>query len=312
VRRLAALILSPVLAVGVLAGCGGADSSAEEEGLPKVSGSYGEKPKVTADKEEKPGKSVRSSVLVEGKGPKVAKGDLLVADYLGAVYATNKVFDNSYDRGQPAGFEIGTGKVIKGWDETLVGVNAGSRVLMVLPPAKGYGPEGNEQAGIKGTDSLVFVVDVIASYGKDATKSESTATAVSGLPAGLPKVDGAVGARPTITVPKNATPPKAPAATVVAEGDGEAVTKGKLAVVQYEAVNFAGQPLDTTWEAKVPRGFPIGVEGQATPFDELEGVPVGSRVLLMLPAQQGGDPKKDSVIVAIDVLALHGPAKDAS
>ena len=62
----------------------------------------------------------------------------------------------------------------------------------------------------------------------------------------------------------------------------------------------------------MPRGFPIGVEGQPTPFDELEGVPVGSRVLLLLPAQQGGDPKKDSVVVAIDVLALHGPAKDAA
>ena len=310
-RRLAVLFLSPLLVVGVLAGCGGADSAAEE-GLPKVSGSYGDKPKVTADKKEKPGKQVRSSILVNGKGPKVAKGDLLVADYLGSVYATNKVFDNSYDRGQPAGFEIGTGKVIKGWDETLVGVNAGSRVLMVIPPAKGYGTEGNEQAGIKGTDSLVFVVDIIASYGKDDTKSESTATAVTGLPATLPKVAAETGTRPTITVAKNAAPPKAPAATVVAKGDGEAVTKGKLAIVQYEAVNFAGQALDTTWEAGVPRGFPIGVEGQPTPFDELEGVPVGSRVLLLLPAQQGGDTKKDSVAVAIDILAMHGPAKEAA
>ena len=308
-RRLAALFLCPLLVVAVLAGCGGADSTAEE-GLPTVSGSYGEKPKVKADKEEKPGKKVRSDVLVKGKGPKVAKGDLLVADYLGSVYATNKVFDNSYDRGQPAGFEIGTGKVIKGWDETLVGVNAGSRVLMVIPPAKGYGKEGNKQAGIKGTDSLVFVVDVIASYGKDATTSEAASTPVTGLPASLPKVEGAAGARPKVTVAKKATPPKAPAVTVIAKGDGDTVTKGKLAIVQYEAVNFAGEPLDTTWEAGVPRGFPIGVEGQATPFDQLEGVPVGSRVLMLLPAQQGGNPKKDSIAVAIDVLALHGPAKD--
>ena len=312
-RRLAALIVCPLLAVGVLAGCGDAsDSTAEEKGLPSVSGGYGDKPKVTADKKEKPGTKVKTSVLVEGKGPKVAKGDLLVADYLGSVYATNKVFDNSYDRGQPAGFEIGTGKVIKGWDETLVGVNAGSRVLMVLPPAKGYGEQGNEQAGIKGTDSLVFVVDVIASYGKDDVSSKSSATAVTGLPAGLPKVEGDTGTRPKITVAKNTAPPKAPATTVVATGDGEPVAKGKLAIVQYEAVNFAGQPLDTTWETGVPQGFPIGTEGQATPFDQLVGVPVGSRVLLLLPAQEGQDPKKDSVVVAIDVLAVHGPAKDAA
>jgi peptidylprolyl isomerase len=310
VRRTAALLLSPLLAVGLLAGCGGSDGT--EKGLPSVSGDYGDKPKVKADKEQNPGKTLKSDVLVEGKGPKVAKGDLLVADYLGSVYATNKVFDNSYDRGQPAGFEIGTGKVIKGWDETLVGVNAGSRVLMVIPPAKGYGTEGNEQAGIKGTDTLVFVVDVIASYGKDATKADATSTAVTGLSPKLPKVEGAPGVAPKITVAKGTTPPEAPSVTVIAKGSGEPLAKGKLAIVQYTAVNYAGEPLDSTWEAGVPRGFGIGIEGQATPFDELEGVPVGSRVLLLLPAQQGGDPTKDSVAVAIDVVAMHGPAKEAA
>lgn len=309
-RKTAALLLCPLLAVGLLTACGGADGA--DKGLPSVSGGYGDKPKVKADTKVKPGAKLRSSVLVQGKGPKVAKGDLLVADYLGSVYATNKVFDNSYDRHQPAGFEIGTGKVIKGWDETLVGLKAGSRVLMVIPPAKGYGKQGNPQAGIKGTDSLVFVVDVIKSYGKTATTSASASTPVTGLPATLPKVVGGPGVAPKITVAKGTTPPKAAAVTVIAKGDGKPVAKGKLVVVQYTAVNFANESLDSTWEAGVPRGFGVGIEGSATPFDELVGVPVGSRVLLLLPAQQGGDPKKDSVAVAIDVLAMHGPAKEAA
>jgi peptidylprolyl isomerase len=97
---------------------------------------------------------------------------------------------------------------------------------------------------------------------------------------------------------------------MVAKGDGPPVTKGKLAIVHYEAISFAGEPLDTTWKTGVPRGFPVGVQGQPTPFDQLEGVPVGSRVLLTLPPQAGGDAMKDSVAVAIDVLAVHGPAKD--
>ena len=311
-RRLAALSACPLLVLGLLAGCGGASGdNTAEEGLPSVTGGYGEKPKVKADKTEKPGKKAKTSILIDGKGPKVAKGDLLVADYLGAVYATNKVFDNSYDRGQPAGFEIGTGKVIKGWDETLVGVKAGSRVLMVLPPAKGYGAQGNQQAGIKGTDSLVFVVDVIASYGKDDTVAKAAATPVTGLPAALPKVEGEPGSQPKITVSKKATAPKAPEATVISKGDGPAVTKGKLAIVQFEAVNFAGDPVGSTWQG-VPQGFPIGSEGQSTPFDLLEGAPVGSRVLLLLPAQKGQDPKKDSIAVAIDIIALHGPAKESA
>ena len=89
---------------------------------PAVSGDYGDKPKVTADKDgEAAARRSKSDVLVEGKGPKVAKGDLLVADYLGSGLRDGKVFDNSYDRGQPAGFAIGTGKVITGWDERWSG-----------------------------------------------------------------------------------------------------------------------------------------------------------------------------------------------
>jgi peptidylprolyl isomerase len=188
---------------------------------------------------------------------------------------------------------------------------------MVVPPAEGYGPQGNPQAGIKGTDSLVFVVDVIASYGKTAT-SKAKATPVSGLSATLPTVTGAVGTRPKVTIPKTATPPTKPQVVVLNKGTGPAVTKGKLAVLHYEAVNFAGKTLQSTWDAGVPQGFPIGISGQQGVFDQLAGVPVGSRVLLLLPAQQSADsttkpnPKTDSLAVAIDVIAQNGPAKEKS
>ena len=75
----------------------------------------------------------------------------------------------------PAAFPIGTGSVIPGWDKVLVGVKIGSRVLMVVPPKQGYGKKGNSQAGIKGTDTLVFVVDVIARYPKTVTAREEHA-----------------------------------------------------------------------------------------------------------------------------------------
>ena len=57
---------------------------------------------------------------------------------------------------------IGAGQVIKGWDTGLVGQTVGSRVLLVVPPADGYGSAGSAQAGINGTDTLVFVVDILA------------------------------------------------------------------------------------------------------------------------------------------------------
>ena len=50
---------------------------------------------------------------------------------------------------------------VAGWDEGLVGQPVGSQVLLVIPPDKGYGAAGSPQAGISGTDTLVFVVDIL-------------------------------------------------------------------------------------------------------------------------------------------------------
>ncbi len=52
--------------------------------------------------------------------------------------------------------------MLTGWNEGLTGVTVGSRVMLVIPPALGYGPEGGQaSAGIKKTDTLVFVIDVL-------------------------------------------------------------------------------------------------------------------------------------------------------
>ena len=59
---------------------------------------------------------------------------------------------------------IGKQQVIKGWDSTIVGSTVGSRLLLLVPLADGYGAAGQPQAGIKGTDTLVFVVDILAAY----------------------------------------------------------------------------------------------------------------------------------------------------
>jgi peptidylprolyl isomerase len=304
------VLLAPVLVGGLLSGCGGSTPKtgaelAAEKGLPAVTGKYGDKPKITIAKGVKPAKTLKSAVLSKGKGPKVHKGDLLVADYLGSNYRTRKVFDNSYDRKSPSAFSIGVGKVVTGWDKTLVGVNVGSRVLMVLPPKYGYGKAGNAQAGIKGTDSLIFVVDVIASYAPDATTPAPTP--VASLPKGLPTVTGAWGVEPKVALAKGTVPPKAPVATVLATGTGPKVLKGHLLVVQYSAVSWDGKPLGTTWGVSGPQGLPTSIS------DLLVGEPVGSRVLLDLPPQQpGGDATKTSVAVVIDILGQNGTAKEES
>jgi len=100
--------------------------------------------------------------LIKGTGPVVQSGQTISAQYTGVVWDTGKQFDSSWDRGQPTPFVIGKGQVIAGWDEGLVGQTVGSQVLLIVPPDKGYGASGQSSAGIKGTDTLVFVVDILA------------------------------------------------------------------------------------------------------------------------------------------------------
>ena len=109
-----------------------------------------------------PGKNLLVTKTVKGDGAVVEKGQTIYVNYLGQVYKGAEPFDESYTTGAPASFPIGVGQVIKGWDQALVGQTVGSRMILAIPPALGYGEEGNEQAGIKGTDTLYFVVDILA------------------------------------------------------------------------------------------------------------------------------------------------------
>ena len=108
-----------------------------------------------------PSDKLRSATLIQGEGAEVEKGQTLYVNYLGQVHGAKKPFDESYSKPQPASFPIGVGQVVKGWDQVLVGTKLGSRVIMAIPPELGYGKKGNPQAGIKGTDTLYFVVDVL-------------------------------------------------------------------------------------------------------------------------------------------------------
>jgi FKBP-type peptidyl-prolyl cis-trans isomerase len=105
-----------------------------------------------------------SKVLDRGGGRRTQAGQLVVTQYAGAIWGTRRVFDTTWTTGQPKAFRIGDGSVIKAWDKALVGVPAGSRVVMIVPPSHGYGAPGRPAYGIKGSDTLVFVVDVLAAY----------------------------------------------------------------------------------------------------------------------------------------------------
>jgi peptidylprolyl isomerase len=307
VRRLAALLIVPLL---LLPGCGSDDS---DSALPQVSGEFGQKPTVKLPKGE-PSKTLEAKILTEGS--EVKKGQLLVAHYLGETWRDGKVFDNSYDKKAAAGFPIGVGKVIPGWDEKLVGVKAGSRVLLSIPPDKGYGAQGQPSAGIKGDDTLVFVVDVLGSY--DTTAAASGKVVGGGGTDGV-KVTGGPGRKPTLTVDKGEKAPGKLITRTLIEGSGPAVTKGQTVVQQYVAASWStGKPLDSTWDRQ-DGAMPVAIPVDSTDLlpgwrTALADAKVGSRILAVLPPDQGfgkagksdvGVPPNETIVLVIDVLGAH-------
>lgn len=94
-----------------------------------------------------------------GTGSAVKSGDTIKIDYLGTL-ANGQKFDSSYDRGQPFEVQIGVGKVIKGWDQGVIGMKVGGKRRLVIPPELGYGEKG---AGgvIPPNATLVFDLELL-------------------------------------------------------------------------------------------------------------------------------------------------------
>jgi peptidylprolyl isomerase len=97
--------------------------------------------------------------LVEGDGPPAKAGRLVTFNYYGAVWGSPKPFDSSFSRGAPVPFGIGVKGLIPAWDKVIPGLKQGSRVLIIAPPADGYGSQA--QQGIPANSTLTFVVDVL-------------------------------------------------------------------------------------------------------------------------------------------------------
>lgn len=98
---------------------------------------------------------------VLGDGAEATPGSRIKAHYVGVSHATGEQFDASWDRGLPLEFELGTGRVIQGWDDGIAGMRVGGRRRLTIPPHLAYGDRGAGSA-IKPGETLVFVVDLVS------------------------------------------------------------------------------------------------------------------------------------------------------
>ena len=318
-RRIALLPASLLIAGLALAGCGNSKpsssaSSSSANAKVTATGAFDQPPTVKIPA-EKAGANLVIKTLVHGTGPALTTSDALVGNYNVYIWSgkTNKLVQSTYKLA-PAVF---AGTLLPGLQTALQGKHVGSRVLAVIPPKYGYGKTGNTQAGVKPTDTLVFLVDMVKEY---ANNSSASGKAVSTGGHGLPTVTDTPGT-PTVTIPKSGKPPTSLVSKTLIQGTGPAVTKGQTVVVQYAGVIWrTGKVFDSSWKTGAPFGFVIG----ATPTQVIPGwnggllgKKAGSRVLLSIPpadgygktgSSQAGIKGTDTLVFAVDILGSFSPA----
>jgi FKBP-type peptidyl-prolyl cis-trans isomerase FkpA len=93
-----------------------------------------------------------------GSGELAQAGDRITAHYVGRLM-NGQVFDSSVDSNTPISFVLGSGQVIRGWDEGLVGMRAGGKRVLTIAPEYGYG--ANAIGAIPPNSTLIFEVELL-------------------------------------------------------------------------------------------------------------------------------------------------------
>jgi FKBP-type peptidyl-prolyl cis-trans isomerase len=309
-RRIALAVLVPVAAVAVLAGCGGSSSGNANDAV-KVSGSFDKSPAVTIPA-EKASTNLVISKPIEGTGAPLKAGYSALANLVLYKWSgtTHSVLDSTYSSGPQI---IPSQSGLSGITTALKGARLGTRLVVVLPPKYGYGTSGNSQLGVAGTDTLVWVIDLLQQYAGNQSASGSQVSNGGGT---LPTVTAKAGEAPTVTIPKTSAP-SALSVTTLIKGSGPALAKGDTVVAQYVgSIWRTGAVFSSTWPSSSQQGSPFSFQlggNVLTGFNQgLTGVNVGSRVMLVIPPSLGYGPsggdssagieKNDTLVFVIDVI----------
>ncbi|GAA2235665.1 FKBP-type peptidyl-prolyl cis-trans isomerase [Kitasatospora cystarginea] len=275
--------------------------------MPTVAGDFGSKANITIPPGQPSGQFVVNT-LSEGEGATVAKGDWVTINYTAKDWTSGKDVGSSYDANQkPQLFQAASGQLVPAFDQGVLGHKVGSRVLVVAPPAAGFGAKGNPTLGVNAGDTVVFVLDVMQAVPQDST----IAGAITEPPAGMPQVKDNGKAAPTITVPAGQAPPTDLQKAVLVKGDGKQVQAGQTVVVQYTGVLWSnGQQFDSSWSHGGAQALQVGTGSLIKGWDQgLVGQTVGSRVLLVVPPalgyqsqSQAAVPPNSTLVFVIDIL----------
>ena len=134
-----------------------------QAGMPSVVTAPGGAPGITMLKEDPP-TSLRVNVLREASGARLKAGEHVVVKYTAVLWSDNSVFDSTWTGGQARIVTLTkSDTVTAGFVKGLIGQRIGSQVLIVAPPAEGYGSAGS--SGVPSGSTLVYVVDILGLAG---------------------------------------------------------------------------------------------------------------------------------------------------
>ena len=198
-----------------------------------------------------------------GEGPEAVKGGEVEVHYTG--YLTDgSVFDSSLKRPRPFSFELGAGRVIKGWDEGVAGMKVGGKRKLVIPAKMGY---GERRAGkIPPNSTLVFTIELLSFTPpppppQPLTAFEAKPVSTKKLADGLVVVDYKL-------------------------GDGAEAKTGDTVAVHYRGTLKDGTEFDSSLTRPRPLVFPLGQGRVIKGWDiGIAGMKVGGLRKLIVPAK---------------------------
>jgi FKBP-type peptidyl-prolyl cis-trans isomerase len=249
--------------------------------------------------------AVQRTVVIEGDGVELQDGALAEINFTVYNGATGKNLDSTgYGAENLFQATVNETALLSGLVKTLRCSTVGSRVVGVVPASEAFGDQGNTDLGVEAGQPVVFVVDVV-----DVLPTQVEGDAKP-LPDGFPEVVWADSGQPTVTIPDADPPADLKIATVIT-GDGAVVGEGDNVTVQYQGVNWtSGEVFDQSW-GRGPTSF--GTNDVIAGFGAaLEGQTVGSRVVVIIPPDQGYGPQggnsgagiaaDDTLVFVIDIL----------
>ena len=153
----------PIIMVSILvlscSGDSGSKDAAQDEAASTGSAIMSEGPPEVSGDVVETASGLRYIIIKEGEGPEPQQGQTVSVHYTGWL-TTGSKFDSSVVRGQPLPFPIGTGRVIRGWDEGVMMMRVGEKRRLIIPPSLGYGERGSPPA-IPGGSTLIFDVELL-------------------------------------------------------------------------------------------------------------------------------------------------------